>query len=192
MEKMDDLVYQTKQKIENIKDWIKREVELQEINKKFFNTKNKKDDFLGKNYIYFSDAELNYLDFQIPKEKKASEELPKINVKNKGVSEELQEISVENKEVSTNLLNSYFKDKTNAETLIQIIEDYKNRDIKILDPDEIEIPSEVLRLKNNGNINVKANAEQYQRIRELAVKNNVAIANFMNFVLWEFLKKFDK
>ena len=37
--------------------------------------------------------------------------------------------------------------------------------------------------------NVKANAEQYQRIRELAVKNNVAIANFMNFVLWEFLKK---
>ena len=73
-----------------------------------------------------------------------------------------------------------------------MIEDYKNKDIKLLDADEIEIPSEVLRLKNNGNINVKANAEQYQRIRELAVKNNVAIANFMNFVLWEFLKKFDK
>ena len=178
MEKMDGLVYQTRQKLENIKDWIKREVKLQEINKKFFNTKNKKDDFLGKNYIYFSDAELEYLDFEIPKEKK--------------VSEELQEVTKENTEVSTNLLNNYFKDKTNAETLIQIIEDYKNRDIKILDPDEIEIPSEVLRLKNDGNINVKANASQYQRIRELAVKNNVAIANFMNFVLWEFLKKFDK
>ena len=192
MEKMDNLVYQTKQKIENIKDWIKREVELQEINKKFFNTKNKKDDFLGKNYIYFTAEELKYLDFEIPKKKKASEEIPKINTENKGVSEELQEISVENKEVSTNLLNSYFKDKTNAETLIQIIEDYKNRSIKLLDADEIEIPSEVLRLKNDGNINVKANASQYQRIRELAVKNNVAIANFMNFVLWEFLKKFDK
>ena len=192
MEKMDGLVYQTKQKIENIKNWIEKEVELQEINKKFFNTKNKKDDFLGKNYIYFSDAELKYLDFEIPKKKEVIEEIPKTTIDNKGVSEELQEISVENKEVSTNLLNSYLKDKTNAEPLIKIIEDYKNRSIKLLDADEIEIPSEVLRLKNNGNINVKANAEQYQRIRELAVKNNVAIANFMNFVLWEFLKKFDK
>ena len=192
MEKMDNLVYQTRQKIENIKEWIKREVELQEINKKFFNTKNKKDDFLGKNYIYFSDAELKYLDFEVPKNKKVSEEIPKITVENKGLSNELQKVTTENTEVSTNLLNSYFKDKTNAETLIQIIEDYKNRSIKLLDADEIEIPSEVLRLKNNGNINVKANAEQYQRIRELAVKNNVAIANFMNFVLWEFLKKFDK
>lgn len=192
MEKMDNLVYQTRQKIENIKDWIKREVKLQEINKKFFNTQNKKDNFLGKNYIYFSDAELEYLDFKIPKKKEVIEEIPKINTENEVVSEELSEVSVENKEVSTNLLNSYFKDKTNAETLIKIIEDYKNRDIKILDPDEIEIPSEVLRLKNDGNINVKANASQYQRIRELAVKNNVAIANFMNFVLWEFLKKFDK
>ena len=192
MEKMDGLVYQTKQKIENIKNWIKKEVDLKEINKKFFNTQNKKDDFLGKNYIYFSDAELEYLDFQIPKEKKASEEIPKINTENEVVSEELSKVSNENKEVSTNLLNNYFKDKTNAETLIQIIEDYKNRNIKLLDADEIEIPSEVLRLKNNGNINVKTNAEQYQRIRELAVKNNVAIANFMNFVLWEFLKKFDK
>ena len=192
MEKMDDLVYQTKQKIENIKDWIKREVELQEINKKFFNTKNKKDDFLGKNYIYFSDAELKYLDFEIPKKKGVSEEIPKISTENTKVSEELQEVTKENTEVSTNLLSNYFKEKANVETLIKIIEDYKSRDIKLLDADEIEIPSEVLRLKNNGNINVKANAEQYQRIRELAVKNNVAIANFMNFVLWEFLKKFDK
>lgn len=192
MEKMDDLVYQTKQKIENIKDWIKKEIELKEINKKFFNTQRKKKDFLKTNYIYFSDAELEYLDFEIPKEKKVSEEIPKITVENEVMSEELSKVSAENKEVSTNLLNSYFKDKTNAETLIQIIEDYKNRNIKLLDADEIEIPAEVLRLKNDGNINVKANASQYQRIRELAVKNNVAIANFMNFVLWEFLKKFDK
>ena len=192
MEKMDNLVYQTREKIENIKSWIEKEVKLQEIKKKFFNTKRKKDDFLGTNYIYFSEQELKYLEFEIPKEKKASEEIPEETTENEVVSEELSKVIKENTEVSTNLLNNYFKNKTNAETLIKIIEDYKNRDIKILAPDEIEIPSEVLRLKNNGNINVKANAEQYQRIRELAVKNNVAIANFMNFVLWEFLKKFDK
>ena len=192
MEKLDNLVYQTRQKIETIKSWIDKEVKLQEINKKFFNTKNKKDDFLGKNYIYFSDAELKYLEFEIPKKKGVSEEILKISTENTKVSEELQEVTKENTEVSTNLLSNYFKEKANAEILIKLVEDYKNKDIKILDPDEIEIPSEVLRLKNNGNINVKANAEQYQRIRELAVKNNVAIANFMNFVLWEFLKKFDK
>lgn len=192
MEKMDNLVYQTRQKLENIKSWIEEKVDLKEINKKFFNTQKKKKDFLKTNYIYFSDAELKYLDFEIPEEKKVSEEIPKINTENKGVSDELQKVTTENTEVSTNLLNNYFKDKTNAETLIKMIEDYKNKDVKLLDADEIEIPSEVLRLKNNGNINVKANAEQYQRIRELAVKNNVAIANFMNFVLWEFLKKFDK
>lgn len=192
MEKMDNLVYQTRQKLENIKNWIKEEVDLKEINKKFFNTQKKKKDFLKTNYIYFTAEELKYLDFEIPEEKKVVEEIPKISVENKGVSEELQKVTTENTEVSTNLLNNYFKDKTNAETLIKMIEDYKNRDVKLLDADEIEIPSEVLRLKNNGNINVKANAEQYQRIRELAVKNNVAIANFMNFVLWEFLKKFDK
>lgn len=192
MEKMDNLVYQTREKIENIKSWIEKEVKLQEIKKKFFNTKRKKDDFLGTNYIYFTDEELKYLEFEIPKEKKASEELPKETTENEVVSEELQEVTKENTEVSTNLLSNYFKEKANVETLIKIIEDYKSRDIKLLDADEIEIPSEVLRLKNNGNINVKANAEQYQRIRELAVKNNVAIANFMNFVLWEFLKKFDK
>lgn len=192
MEKMDNLVYQTREKIENIKSWIEKEVKLQEIKKKFFNTKRKKDDFLGTNYIYFTDEELKYLEFEIPKNKKVSEELPKETTENEVVSEELQEISIENKEVSTNLLNDYFKEKINVETLIKVIEDYKNREIKIMDADEIEIPSEVLRLKNDGNINVKANASQYQRIRELAVKNNVAIANFMNFVLWEFLKKFDK
>ena len=192
MEKMDNLVYQTRQKLENIKSWIEEKVDLKEINKKFFNTQKKKKDFLETNYIYFSDAELKYLDFEIPAKKEVIEEIPKTTVENKGVSEELQQVTTENTEVSTNLLNNYFKDKTNAETLIKIIEDYKNKDIKILDPDEIEIPSEVLRLKNDGNINVKANASQYQRIRELAVKNNVAIANFMNFVLWEFLKKFDK
>lgn len=192
MEKMDNLVYQTRQKLENIKSWIEEKVDLKEINKKFFNTQKKKKDFLKTNYIYFSSEELKYLDFEIPEEKKVSEEIPKVNTENEVVSEELQEVTKENTEVSTNLLSNYFKEKANAEILIKLVEDYKNKDIKILDPDEIEIPSEVLRLKNNGNINVKANAEQYQRIRELAVKNNVAIANFMNFVLWEFLKKFDK
>ena len=52
----------------------------------------------------------------------------------------------------------------------------------------IEKPSEVLKLKNTGGINVKANIEQYQIIKDMAQKNNVPIATFMNYVLWHFIK----
>ena len=90
--------------------------------------------------------------------------------------------------VSNQLLTTYFKDKENVEILINLIEEHKKKSYKILDNAEIEIPSEVLKLKNTGGINVKANAEQYQTIKEMAQKNNVPIATFMNYVLWYFIK----
>ena len=90
--------------------------------------------------------------------------------------------------VSNQLLTTYFKDKENVEILISLIEEHKKKSYKILDGEEIEIPSEVLKLKNTGGINVKSNAEQYQIIKEMAQKNNVPIATFMNYVLWYFIK----
>ena len=90
--------------------------------------------------------------------------------------------------VSNQLLTTYFKDKENVEILISLIEEHKKKSYKILDGEEIEIPSEVLKLKNTGGINVKANIEQYQIIKDMAQKNNVPIATFMNYVLWYFIK----
>jgi len=72
--------------------------------------------------------------------------------------------------------------------LINLIEEHKKNSYKILNDEEIEIPSEVLKMKNTGGINVKSNAEQYQIIKDMAQKNNVPISTFMNYVLWYFIK----
>lgn len=101
-----------------------------------------------------------------------------------------QEITVNDSTntVSNQLLANYFNSKENVEILISLIEEHKKKSYKILDGEEIEIPQEVLKLKNTGGINVKANAEQYQIVKDMAQKNNVPISTFMNYVIWYFIK----
>lgn len=232
---------QTQEKISKIKKCIENKEDLKEIEKKFFNTKKKKQEFLDRVYRYFDPLDLDYLnyihktygkisEFKPLKEKEQVkgieevEEKQDLDSKEKEIIVEVAEvvstpsksvitnsksivtdsnsiitgsnsedsITNDSKQVSNNLLTSYFKDIKNVEILIKLIEEYKSKSTEtgvLLDEGEIEIPQEVLKLKNTGAINVKANAEQYQRIKELAVKNNVPIATFINFVLWDFLKK---
>lgn len=218
---------QTQEKISKIKKCIENKVDLKEIEKKFFSTKKKKQEFLDRTYRYFDPKDLDYLEyihkvygkiseFKPLKEKEEVkgieevEEKQDLDSKEKEIIVEVAEVvstpsnsvitgsnsedstTNDSKQVSNNLLTSYFKDIKNVEILIKLIEEYKSKSTEtgvLLDEGEIEIPQEVLKLKNTGAINVKANAEQYQRIKELAVKNNVPIATFINFVLWDFLKK---
>ena len=224
MEKMEGLAYQTKRKIQNIKDCIEAKEDLKEIEKKYFNTVRKKETFLKANAVYFTTDELEYLDY---KADKAENETSKSVTANKLINntDEITEedksvtadelttnIKVENetskkvsnnkpseitefetgKIVSNNLLTNYFNIQENAEALIKIIETYKNNhntEFTVIGEGEINIPSEILTLKNDGTMSIKTNMSQYQKIRELAFKNNVGIANFMNFVIWEFLKR---
>lgn len=215
---------QTQEKISKIKKCIENKEDLKEIEKKFFNTKAKKQDFLDRTYTYFDPLDLDYLnyihkvygkisEFKPLKEKKevieSVEEKEVIDSKEKEIAvaeiveskQELtsskstitdskSEITVNDSTntVSNQLLTNYFSNKENAEILIQLIEEHKKKSYKILDGEEIEIPSEVLKLKNTGGINVKSNAEQYQVIKDMAQKNNVPIATFMNYVLWYFIK----
>ena len=221
---------QTQEKISKIKKCIQEKEDLKEIEKKFFNTKKKKQEFLDRVYTYFDPLDLDYLEyihktygkiseFKPIKEKEvieSVEEKQDLDSKEKEIAvaeiveskQELtssksiitdseseitsskQEITVNDSTntVSNQLLTTYFKDKENVEILISLIEEHKKKSYKILDGEEIEIPSEVLKLKNTGGINVKANAEQYQIIKDMAQKNNVPIATFMNYVLWYFIK----
>ena len=224
---------QTQEKISKIKKCIQEKEDLKEIEKKFFNTKKKKQDFLDRVYRYFDPKDLDYLEyvnetygkiseFKPLKEKKEKEVIESVEEKQDLDSKEKeiavaeiveskqeltsskstiidseseitnskQEITVNDSTntVSNQLLTNYFSNKENAEILIQLIEEHKKKSYKILDNEEIEIPSEVLKLKNTGGINVKANAEQYQIIKDMAQKNNVPIATFMNYVLWYFIK----
>lgn len=220
---------QTQEKISKIKKCIQEKEDLKEIEKKFFNTKKKKQEFLDRVYTYFDPLDLDYLnyihktygkisEFKPLKEKKEEvkgieeveekqdldskekeiivevaeviESKPSLTNGNEEITESKQEITVNDSTntVSNQLLTNYFSNKENAEILIQLIEEHKKKSYKILDNEEIEIPSEVLKLKNTGGINVKANIEQYQIIKDMAQKNNVPIATFMNYVLWYFIK----
>lgn len=222
---------QTQEKISKIKKCIENKEDLKEIEKKFFNTKKKKQEFLDRVYRYFDPLDLDYLnyihktygkisEFKPLKEKKevieSVEEKQDLDSKEKEIAvaeiveskQELtsskstitdseseitnskQEITVNDSTntVSNQLLTNYFSNKENAEILIQLIEEHKKKSYKILDDEEIEIPTEVLKMKNTGGINVKANAEQYQIIKDMAQKNNVPISTFMNYVIWYFIK----
>lgn len=217
----------TQEKISKIKKCIENKEDLKEIEKKFFNTKKKKQEFLDRVYTYFDPLDLDYLEyihktygkiseFKPIKKKEvieSEEEKQDLDSKEKEIAvaeivstitdskEEItdseseitnskQEITVNDSTntVSNQLLANYFKDKENVEILINLIEEHKKKSYTILNQEEIEIPSEVLKLKNTGGINVKANIEQYQIIKDMAQKNNVPIATFMNYVLWYFIK----
>ena len=211
------------EKIANIKKAIKEKEDLKSIEKRFFNSPKKKQEYLDKVYRYFDPKDLDYLEyvneiygkiseFKPLKEKEvieSVEEKQDLESKEKEIavaeiveskqeltksesviteSEQPLTVSDSTNTVSNQLLTNYFSNKENAEILIQLIEEHKKKSYKILDNEEIEIPSEVLKLKNTGGINVKSNAEQYQIIKDMAQKNNVPIATFMNYVLWYFIK----
>lgn len=220
---------QTQEKISKIKKCIENKEDLKEIEKKFFSTKKKKQEFLDRTYTYFDPKDLDYLEyihkvygkiseFKPLKEKKEviesveeKQDLDSKEIEVAEVIESKQELTSSKEEitdsesaitnskqeitesnsintVSNQLLTTYFKDRENVEILINLIEEHKKKSYSILNQEEIEIPSEVLKLKNTGGINVKANIEQYQIVKDMAQKNNVPIATFMNYVLWYFIK----
>lgn len=222
---------QTQEKISKIKKSIENKEDLKEIEKKFFNSKKKKQEFLDRTYTYFNPLDLDYLEyihkvygkiseFKPLKEKEEVKSIEPVEEKQEQDSKEIevaevieskqeltsskeeitdsesvitnskQEITESNSinTVSNQLLTTYFKDRENVEILINLIEEHKKKSYSILNQEEIEIPSEVLKLKNTGGINVKANIEQYQIVKDMAQKNNVPIATFMNYVLWYFIK----
>lgn len=223
----------TQEKISKIKKCIQEKEDLKEIEKKFFNSKKKKQEFLDRTYTHFDPKDLDYLEyihkvygkiseFKPLKEKEQAKDIEPVEEKqeqdskekeievaeivpskstitdsnsvitssNEEITDSKSTITVNNSTntVSNQLLTNYFSNKENAEILIQLIEEQKKKSYKILDGEEIEIPSEVLKMKNTGGINVKSNAEQYQIIKDMAQKNNVPIATFMNYVLWYFIK----
>lgn len=211
------------EKIANIKKAIQEKEDLKAIEKRFFNSPKKKQEYLDKVYRYFDPKDLDYLEyvneiygkiseFKPLKEKEvieSVEEKQDLDSKEKEIavaeiveskqeltksesviteSEQPLTVSDSTNTVSNQLLTNYFSNKENAEILIQLIEEHKKKSYTILNQEEIEIPSEVLKLKNTGGINVKSNAEQYQIIKDMAQKNNVPISTFMNYVLWYFIK----
>ena len=172
--------YQTKEKIENIKESIKNKEVLKEIVKKYFGSNKKKKDFFTKNKEHFTSEELVYLEFSEAEEK-----------------EEVK--PVENREIEeTNELNnqltkseaSFFKDSDNIKALIEIVQKYRSRNenVEIIENGVITIPAEA-KLKLDRNMAVKVNGDLYDKIVEMSYKNKVGKGELVTYILWEFYKK---
>ena len=172
--------YQTKEKIENIKESIKNKEVLKEIDKKYFGSNKKKKDFFTKNKEHFTADELAFLEFSEAGEK---EEVK--TVENREVVE-----TNEPTNKLTNLESNFFKDTENLKALIEIVQKYrsKSENVEIIENGIITIPAEA-KLKLDRNMAVKVNGELYDKIVEMSYKNKVGKGELVTYILWEFYKK---
>lgn len=172
--------YQTREKIENIKESIRNKENLKEIDKKYFNSNKKKKDFFTKNKEYFTSDELVYLDFSEDEKKEEVKTLENREVKE--TNEPTNQL--------TNLEANFFKDTDNLKALIEIVQKYRSRseDVEIIENGIITIPAEA-KLKLDRNMAVKVNGELYDKIVEMSYKNKVGKGELVTYILWEFYKK---
>lgn len=172
--------YQTKEKIENIKEAIKNKEVLKEIVKKYFGSNKKKKDFFTKNKEHFTSEELVYLEFSEAEEK---EEVKPVE------NREVEETNEQTNQL-TNLEANFFKDSDNLKALIEIVQKYRSRseNVEIIENGIITIPAEA-KLKLDRNMAVKVNGELYDKIVEMSYKNKVGKGELVTYILWEFYKK---
>ena len=201
------LNHQTKEKIIRIKESIKNKEDVKEIEKKFFNTKKKKNDFLTKNLQYFIIEELEYINAEdelIDKVKKLYNQVSELDEKETTGNNVIEGTKTEEDSKSNSVSKldnikkdlqlpeefNYFKDKENLKKLIEMVEKYKNHiDVEVIEAGKIEIPLEVRDLKMDGNIAVKSNLALYEELKELAYINKIGIGQVVTLAIWEFLKR---
>lgn len=158
----------TLQKIEEIKELIKNKVPLNEILKlKFARNQKNKNLWVEKFKDNFTEHELNYLESNIKKDVEAD-------------SNHLQNLSLEQKlDLMINLL------KKQGE-LISSAKD------KSSNSDELNIPVDYYRLTNVKQQGLRINEKTYKRFIKFAKNNNYPIMTLINYILDDFLNKYDK
>ena len=182
---MENLNPQTKKKIEDIKDSITSKTDLKEIRKAKFGSSTKMNDWLKKNYTYFSSEELEYLEFTIPVEVVNDEEKTTIEVPQN------QTPVVKTTDLTTQaLLELNSKDKMNFilsdEILALLLDLYKKKEAG--SKEELIVPLEYSKLKDLKITNCRLSADIYKRFTKFCDKNNLTITALMNFILDDFLK----
>ena len=103
-------------------------------------------------------------------------------------------IDNENKDITdiTKKYADFFKDINNVNALFEMVQKYRNsqeHNIELLESGELSIPLEARSIKSDTNISLKANAEQYEILKQIAYKNRIGIGQLINFIFWEFIKR---
>ena len=105
---------------------------------------------------------------------------------------ELESPKNDNSNKLTLLDTTFFKDENNIKALVELITKYRNQtenNLEVLGTGEINIPLEAKELELDGLISVRTNKEVYNKIVELATKNQIGKGQFVTFILWDFLKR---
>lgn len=152
--------------------------------------RNKKEDKPKKDFFDFVDEEktkdidIDYVDEEI--------EVAEVKTDKTNNPTQLEVAKNDNSNKLTLLDTTFFKDENNIKALVELITKYRNQtenNLEILGTGEINIPLEAKELELDGLISVRTNKEVYNKIVELATKNQIGKGQFVTFVLWDFLKR---
>lgn len=174
--------YQTKNKINDLKEMIKNKVELKVIIKeKFAATPSRKNKWLGDNSHHFTEDELNYLEYQPIIDTLEIENEPIINtLSNSFLTTNINTLTVQEK---TNLiLSSDFLD-----ILQRMANDYLSNSIQ--SKKDLVIPQEYFNLKDISIKNCRISNKIYNDFINLAKSKNITITALLNYVLSDFVEK---
>lgn len=181
-----ELNNQTKKKIKELKEMIEEEIPLKEIIKQKFGSSPRLIKWLEKNYLYFNENELEYLEYkakieiieEISSERK-QEEKSEVQIFKKNIVLDKSDITQMTEKQRAKLLMS----DDVIELLITMLDREKNS--KGL----LDIPIEYTRLKDIKIKNCRISDSIYKNFVKCCEKNNYTITTVLNYILDEFSKK---
>lgn len=192
----------TQEKINNVKEKIKKKIELKEIVKESFgNSRKRLDDWLSKYHSNFTQKELDYLEYVIiPQDNLTEEEIKAFKkITEVEVTEEIEEVEKKEEQESTiltiptpnQIMLMSRKDRENfllsnavIEKLVDLL---TNSNIKTTD--EIVIPDEVRDLKDLKIQNIRISEQIYKDFTNLCKKKGLTITSVINIMFLDFIKK---
>ena len=184
-----------KRKIDEIKEKIKDKVELKQIIKLHFGgSRPRLEKWLTSYLSFFSQEELDYLNFTIIPESVTDEEIKAIKkVAEVNEVEEIQEIQ----EITIPTMNQISlmsrKDRENFLLSNQVIEKLielltNNNNVKLANND-IVIPDEVRNLEDLKIQNIRISSQIYQEFTSICKKKGLTITSVINAMFLDFIKK---
>lgn len=189
----------TQEKINNVKEKIKKKIELKEIVKESFgNSRKRLDDWLSKYHSNFTHNELDYLEYVIIPEKvedeevKAFKEAEKIEIEEVEQVEEVQQNIITTIPTQNQISLMSRKDRENfllSNTVIEKLVDLLTNNVKIAEKDEIVIADEVRDLKDLKIQNIRISEQIYKDFTNLCKKKGLTITSVINTMFLDFIKK---
>lgn len=190
---------QTQIKIRNIKNAIANGEDLKTIEKRFFNTATKKKEFLNRVYRYFSQEDLDYLQYVNETEKLIAEMNAKKEKEKKDITNITDSNIKENDDI-TNITSSNI-DKTNNITNITSNTDNENKDITDItkkygdffkDENNLKSLVEMVQKYRNtkeNNIEILESGELSIPLEARSIKSDINISLKANSQQYEILKQ---